>query len=76
MLKYVRQGSSGAAAAFTVSGDGHKFYIAAEDAGNTYIYAAVDNADGSDTDLIGSEISLISTIKGTGFAGGDFTMVA
>jgi len=50
-----------------------QFYLAAEDAGKTYIYHAVS---GADTSLAKDDISLVATINATGLVAENFSIVA
>jgi trimeric autotransporter adhesin len=73
LVKYL--GTTGAVATAIVSKNAtDKFYIAAYDAGNTYIYVA--NAGGS-ANVVAGEIALVATLTGTAtVVAGDFYMVA
>jgi len=63
-----------AATSLTVTAGGELFYVAAFDAGNTYIYAVTETAN---TAATAAEIHLIATLTGTSaVVAGDFVMIA
>lgn len=77
LFKYL--GTAGnAATGLTVTGTGNAFYIAAYDAGNTYIYQVTEAATGvADTQAVAGDVALVATLTGVAtVAAGDFVMVA
>jgi Ca2+-binding RTX toxin-like protein len=75
LLKYL--GVTGqAATGLTVTATGNKFYIAAYDAGNTYLYYVVEGDTTADTNASVADIILVGTLTGTAtVTAADFSML-
>jgi hypothetical protein len=77
LMKYL--GTAGiAATGLTVTATTNKFFIAAYDAGNTYVYQVTEGLTGTgDTQALPADIVLVATLTGTAaVAAGDFVMIA
>ncbi len=78
LFKYL--GTAGnAATSLTVTGTGNMFFIAAFDAGNTYVYQVTENLDtlGADTAASAADVVLVGTLTGTAaVVAADFVMIA
>jgi hypothetical protein len=78
LFKYL--GTTGSAAnAITVAATGNAFYLAAYDAGSTYLYQVTENAGGGGADIAVAiaDIALVGVLSGTAtVVATDFTMVA
>lgn len=77
LLKYL--GTAGnAATGLTVTATTNAFYIAAYDAGNTYVYQVTEGATGAgDTQALAADINLVATLTGTAaVVAADFVMIA
>jgi len=76
LLKWL--GDSSAATGITVSATTNKFYIAAQDSGNTYLFAVQEGATGTgNTQAVAGDISYVGFLNGTAATvAADYTIVA
>jgi hypothetical protein len=75
LLLYLGTAGNGATG-LTVTATGNKFYIAAYDAGNTYLYYVVEGDTTQDTLASAADIKLVGTLTGTAtVTAADFSML-